>query len=164
MPSVYLETTIPSYLAASPSRDLIVAAHQQITHQWWHTAPVAFELFVSEYTLTEIAAGDPATARVRMSYVDGLTVLRFTDEVLDLADLYERRLGLAGKGRADVPHFAFAVAYNYNMDYLVTWNCSHIANGYVVRRLHVINQELGRSTPIIVTPEELLLPDSGSSQ
>ena len=67
---------------------------------------------------------------------------------------YDHKLGLKGRARADLPHFAFAVAYE--MDYLVTWNCAHIANGEVVRRLREANMELGWFTPLIVTPEEIL--------
>ena len=75
MPTVYLETTIPSYLAAPPSRDLIIAAHQQITHEWWRTARHRFDLYVSESVMDEIRAGDPATAAFRLQIVKGLPVL-----------------------------------------------------------------------------------------
>ena len=74
--------------------------------------------------------------------------------------VYADRLGLLGRGRADLPHFAFAVAYE--MDYLVTWNCKHIANGEMIRRLLDVNAELGRFTPLIVTPEEILESPEGS--
>jgi hypothetical protein len=67
---------------------------------------------------------------------------------------YDRTLGLSGKARADIPHLAYAVAYQ--MDYLVTWNCAHLANGEMIRRLFEANAQLGRSTPLIVTPEEIL--------
>lgn len=154
MASVYIETTIPSYLAARPSRDLVIAAHQQITHEWWLTASDRFELFVSEAVLRETREGNPAYASKRMGIVADLEVLEFTSEVDFLAREYERRVVLAGPAVTDLAHFAFAVAYN--IEYLVTWNCKHIANGQVIKRLAKANQELGRSTPIIVTPEELL--------
>jgi len=154
MSSVYLETTVPSYLVARPSRDLVTAAHQQITHDWWETAKERFDLFVSEAVLDEIRAGDPDYAVQRMEMVAGLDVLAFSDDVETLIRAYHHRLGLVGSAAADLPHFAYAVAYN--MDYLVTWNCKHIANGQVIRRLNVANSELGRPTPVIVTPEELL--------
>ncbi len=153
-PSVYLETTVPSYLAAEPSRDLVVAGHQQTTREWWQTARVRFDLCISEYVLDEIAAGDPIVAAKRLAFVETLTVLNANDEVHALADLYSRRLGLSGKALFDVPHFAFAVAYK--IEYLVTWNCSHIANGMVIRRLNAVNMELGRFCPAIVTPDELM--------
>ncbi len=162
MPSVYLETTIPSYLAAQPSRDLIMAAHQQITHDWWLNARDRFDLYISEAVLNEIRGGDPDAAVRRLAIVNGLPVLQLNDDVRNLVHEYDRRLGLAGRARADLPHFAFAVAYQ--MDYLVTWNCRHIANGEVIRRLLVANAELQRATPLLVTPEEILYtPDEDES-
>ena len=149
-----METTIPSYLAAKPSRDLITAAHQQITHEWWETASDRFELFVSEAVLNEIREGDPQVAGRRLEFVDRIDALEYSDDVDLLIHIYGRRLGLAGSGITDLPHFAYSVAYE--MDYLVTWNCRHIANGEVIKRLTVANLELGRPTPVIVTPEELL--------
>jgi hypothetical protein len=154
MASVYVETTIPSYLAARRSRDLVTAAHQQITHEWWETAKDRFDLYVSEAVLNEIREGDPEYAAKRMEIVADLDVVAFTGEVDQLIREYAKRLVLAGPAIADLPHFAFAVAYN--MDYVVTWNCRHIANGQVIKRLTKANNELGRSTPVIVTPEELL--------
>jgi len=154
MPSVYVETTIPSYLAAYPSRDLVMAAHQQITRDWWRTARERFDLYISEAVLNEIRGGDPEAAARRLEMLGGLPVLALTDDVRNLVREYVPRLGLPGRGRADLPHFAFAVAYE--MDYLVTWNCRHIANGEIIRRLMDANTELNRPTPLIVTPEEIL--------
>jgi len=154
MPSVYLETTIPSYLAARPSRDLVMAAHQQITHDWWLTARDRFDLYISDAVLNEIRGGDPKAAVRRMAIVEGLPVLQLSDDVRTLVHEYDRRLGLVGRARADLPHVAFAVAYR--MDYLVTWNCRHLANGEVIRRLLGANAELRRATPLVVTPEEVL--------
>ena len=154
MPSAYLESTIPSYLAAHPSRDLIAAAHQQITHEWWRDAPKRFDLCISEAVMDEIRSGDPDAVVRRLAIVDKLPILELNDDVRALVRAYDRKLGLAGRARADLPHFAFAVAYK--MDYLVTWNCAHIANGEIVRRLREANVKLNRFTPLIVTPEEIL--------
>jgi hypothetical protein len=154
MATVYLETTIPSYLAADPSRDLIVAAHQQITHEWWRDAPERFELAISEAVLDEIQMGDRALVARRLTFVDEATILPFNQTVQSLIETYSKKLGLTGKARLDVPHFAFAVAYE--IDYLVTWNCAHIANGIVIQRLRCINEAMGLWMPLIVTPEELL--------
>ena len=159
MSSVYLETTVPSYLTARPSRDLVTAAHQQVTHDWWSVAKERFELFVSEAVLDELRAGDPDVAARRVSLVSELPVLAFSEDVEFLIRTYDQGLGLDGSARADLPHFAYAVAYN--MDYLVTWNCSHIANGQVIRRLAVVNRTINRRTPIIVTPEELRAVEPG---
>ena len=154
MLSVYLETTIPSYVAARPSRDLIVAAHQQITDEWWARARTRFKLYVSEAVLAEIRLGDAEYAARRLASVADLEVLAFSEEVSQLIREYSRRLGLSGPASADLPHLAYAVAYR--MDYLVTWNCTHLANGHVIKRLSVVNAELGWPTPVILTPEELM--------
>jgi predicted nucleic acid-binding protein len=156
MPSVYLETTIVSYLAAKPSRDLIIAAHQQITHDWWQSAHARFDLYVSEAVLDEITAGDPDAAARRAMLIENVPVLQFSDDVAQLISEYDGRLGLVGRARADLAHLAFAVAYG--LEYLVTWNCHHLANGEMIRRLRDANDELGRRSPIILTPEELLEP------
>jgi hypothetical protein len=153
MATVYLETTIPSYLASRPSRDLVVAAHQQITHGWWALARNRFELYLSEAVLEEIRAGDAEVAARRLELVRGLPVLALNSEVRELVRVYTRRLGLAPQAAADVVHIAFAVTYR--IDYLVTWNCKHIANGQVISRLIEINSDIGKHTPVILTPEEL---------
>jgi hypothetical protein len=158
MPSVYLETTIPSYLAAYPSSDKVFAGHQQTTHDWWKTAAQRFRLFISEHVLDEIRDGDPDAARRRLEIIDGLPVLTMNDDVRELTREYNHRLGLQGRALGDIPHFAFAVSYK--LDYLVTWNCRHIANAVVIRRLMEANDELGRPTPQIITPEALSDPFS----
>ena len=154
MLTVYVETTIPSYLAASPSRDLVIAGHQQVTHDWWRTARDRFGLYISEAVLSEIRSGDPEAVRRRLAFVDGLPILELNEDVRALVRAYDEGLGLVGRARADVLHIAFAVAYE--MDYLVTWNCAHIANGEVIRRLLELNVAMTRFTPLIVMPEEIL--------
>ncbi|OQX05905.1 MAG: hypothetical protein BWK80_51495 [Desulfobacteraceae bacterium IS3] len=151
---LYLESTIPSYLASLPSRDLIAAAHQQITHEWWLKARSYFEIYVSEAVLEEIRRGDPDAAVRRLAFVEKIPILALTDDVKSVADTYYKELGLPSKARLDVIHIAYAVVYE--SDYLLTWNCNHIANGVVIRKLQALNRTLGHKTPVIVTPEELL--------
>src|SRR3989442_2208691 len=105
MPTVYLETTIPSYLAAHPSRDVVIAGHQQITHDWWRTARDRFDLYISEAVLQEIRAGDPDAAARRLAFVDGLLILSLNEDVRALVQVYDKHLGLIGRGKADLPHF-----------------------------------------------------------
>ncbi len=156
-PSAYLETSIPSYLAARPSADLLIAAHQQVTHEWWRDAPTKYDLYVSEAVLREIRKGDPDAAARRLEFVKELPVLRLNDDIRSLARVYQERTGLGEGAGADMAHVAFAVFYE--ADYLVTWNCAHIANRAVIRKLTEVNRELGRYTPLIVTPEDLVAPD-----
>jgi hypothetical protein len=157
--SLYLETTIPSYLASRPSRDLIVAAHQQITHDWWLQERDNFTLFISEAVLDEISSGDPDASMRRQSFVEDLSILTLTDEVATLAKDYQNQLELPLNAQLDALHFAYAIIYE--IDYLLTWNCKHIANGVIIQRLQTINMATNRHTPIIVTPEELFASPEG---
>ncbi len=151
---VYVETSVLSYLAARPSRDLLTAAHQEITHEWWAVAREGCGLFISEAVLIETRGGDADAAQRREGYARGLTVLPLAQEVADLAEFYRTELKMPIERLADLTHVAFAVVHE--LDYLVTWNCAHIANDQVIRRLVEINGRLGRFTPLIVTPEVYL--------
>ena len=88
MPTVYLETTIPSYLAARPSRDISVAAHQQITHDWWRDARERFDVYISEAVLAEIRLGDPDVVVRRLAVVEGLPIVETNDDVQDLVSIF----------------------------------------------------------------------------
>jgi hypothetical protein len=154
-PTVYLETTVPSYLVAEPSRDVVVAGHQRTTHEWWQTAKDRFQLVNSDIVKEELADGDSKLATRRLAMVSGLEVLASNAQVEALASKYASELGLVGRARKDVPHVAFAVGFE--IDYLVTWNCAHLANAIVMRKLREINVRLGLWLPIICTPEELLV-------
>lgn len=150
---MYLETTIVSYLTARPSRDVVVAGHQETTREWWRTSRARYDLLISEVVLRELQAGDPEAAAMREREVQGIPLLGFSDDIASLAHVYQAELQLPPKAGNDILHIAFAVAYQ--LDYLLTWNCAHIANGHTIKRLATINDRLGRPTPIIVTPEEL---------
>jgi len=154
MPTVYIETTIVSYLTAWPSRDIVIAGHQETTRQWWQTRRTLYDLLVSVVVLRELQVGDPEATRLRMHEVQGVRLLSFNDDITSLARVYQAELQLPPKAGNDILHIAFSVAYE--LDYLLTWNCAHIANGHTIKRLGAINQRLGRYTPVIVTPEELL--------
>jgi len=158
-PSVYVETSVLSYLAARPSRDLLVAAHQQVTHEWWSLARDRFALCVSEVVLDEAREGDPEAAARRLEFVGELPVLDFTGEVRPLAFAYQSRVSLPAEARVDLTHVALAVVHE--IDYLVTWNCRHIANAQVIRRITEVNRELDRFMPLIVTPEGFMDIPSG---
>ncbi|MGB9860160.1 MAG: type II toxin-antitoxin system VapC family toxin, partial [Moorellaceae bacterium] len=128
-PSVYLETTIPSYLAARQSRDIVVAAHQQITREWWTAERKRFRLFVSEAVISECSSGDTEAAARRLSYIEGLPVLAITDSVFKLAKLYLATMLIPLRSEVDALHLACAVIHE--MDYLLTWNCKHLAHGEI---------------------------------
>jgi predicted nucleic acid-binding protein len=152
-PKIYIETSIVSYLTARPSRDIIVAAHQQVTREWWDLQRADFQLFVSAAVKQEAAAGDPTFAAARATALQGITILDITDGAQSLAEQLADRLPLPEKARTDALHIAIAVVHG--MDYLVTWNCRHIANATLRSRIEEVCAEAGYQAPIICTPDEL---------
>ena len=152
--SVYIETSVISYLAARPSRDLLASARQQMTVTWWQERRHAFALHVSELVLTEIEKGNPAAAKKRQEYVCGLPGLTITDEVIVLAERLVRDGGLPEKAADDALHVAVA-AVNA-LDYLLTWNCRHIDNAETKPQIRTICMLAGYQCPEICTPEELM--------
>lgn len=153
-PTLYVETTVLSYLAARPSRDIIVQAHQQITWDWWESERENYELYISEIVLQEIVEGDPIAAQRRESFMGNLVILDMSDAVRNLARELEKFLNLPKRAELDALHLSFAIEYEIN--YLLTWNCSHLANGLIISRLKEFELKTSRVTPVIVTPEELI--------
>jgi hypothetical protein len=155
-PTVYIETTIPSLLTAWPSRDLIVAADQQTTRRWWETRRGQFQTFVSEFVLDEAGQGDKEAAAQRLRVLAECELLKATDEVRSLTlALLDAGL-IPRKAAADAAHIAVAAVHG--MDFLLTWNCRHIANAMIADRVRAVCRERGCKSPIICTPHELMLP------
>lgn len=154
MATVYIESTVVSYCAARPSRDLVVAAHQQITLDWWGNVLPALTPFVSQFVLEEVSRGDPEAAAKRMEIITGIPSLEMLPAIADLAREYFNTIRLPETARTDAFHVALAV--HHGLDYLVTWNCTHIAGGRVRTHVQQINDRRGIATPVICTPEELM--------
>ena len=152
-PTVYIETTVISYLAASPSRDLVVAAHQQITHEWW-TRRDRFELVTSQAVLDEASRGDRDVAGRRVGFLAKIPVLTVSDEVIEFAEQLLREGVVPAKVRSDALHIS-VTAMN-QITYLLTWNCAHIANATVRGKIERTCRAAGLQAPIICTPEELM--------
>lgn len=152
-PTVYLETSVVSYLAAQPSRDLVTAAHQQITHAWWQERRPEFLVFASQVVIDEAAAGDPKMASRRMEILENIPLLEIDARVADLAAALIKRLPLPPRAGADAAHIAAAACHG--MNFLLTWNCSHIANAFLRPKIERICKEQGYSAPVLCTPEEL---------
>lgn len=155
-PRVYVETTIPSYLTAWLSRDLLRAAQQQVTREWWDRRG-AFELFVSPLVLVECQAGDPTAAAERLAAIDGLPLLDQTGEVASLADELTRAVPIPPRAAADAVHIATAAVHG--MHYLLTWNCTHIANAVLRPRIEAVCRAARYEPPVICTPQELTPPE-----
>jgi len=154
MKSVYIETSIPSYLTARASRDLRAAAWQQTTVQWWAQERPKFELFTSELVLAEVREGDTEAAGRREATLGDLPLLTMTDESKELAARLLAEGGMPPQAEADALHVA--VASVHGMDYLLTWNCRHINNAATKPVIRSICAVAGYACPEICTPLELL--------
>ena len=153
-PKVYVETTIISYLAARPSRDLIVAGHQQITHEWWQISRHNFAVVSSQLVAREAGAGDPEAADARLAFLAGLTLLEITEEALTLAQRLLQAKAIPQDFPEDALHVAVAVVNG--IEYLLTWNYKHLANAGMRSKIEATCRELGYEAVIICTPEELM--------
>lgn len=153
LPSVYIETSVISYLAARPSNDLVVAGHQQLTWQWWDQRRDDYRLFVSQPVVDEAARGHPDAARRRLAIVAGMGLLQFDEESIQLSKHILKSGIIPKKAETDAAHVA--IATRHGMEYLATWNCRHIANAIILRRLAELVLEYGYELPIICTPYEL---------
>ena len=151
---LYLETTVISYLTARPSRNLRVVAHQEITADWWARRRVRFDLYVSRLVVDEASAGDVEAAARRLATLDGIPRLELTESVSMLAARLVAEAAIPREAIEDALHVAVAAAHG--MDYLLTWNCRHIANATMRNRIADICAASGVEAPVICTPEELL--------
>lgn len=159
-PSVYLETTIVSYLTARPTRDVTLAAMHEATREWWATARPSFRVFVSELVLEESARGDAEAAERRMSVLRPLDQLDVRPEMLVLAAELSRELQLPPQANADALHIAISAMSG--ISYLLTWNCRHIANAMFRRPITEVCLRFNCVAPAICTPLELFLETSNA--
>ncbi|HAK97548.1 MAG TPA: DNA-binding protein [Planctomycetes bacterium] len=154
MEAVYVETTIFSYLAARPSRDLLIAAHQQTTHDWWSNRRAVFECVISQAVYDEAAAGDADAAARRMVFIKGLPMLEATEDAERLARAILENGAVPMQAARDAAHIAIATVNA--VEYLLTWNCTHLANAQIMRKVSAVCNAEGFSMPVICTPEELM--------
>lgn len=150
---IYIETTIVSYLTGRPSRDVVIAGHQQSTHEWWDTRRTSYELCTSELVLVEAASGDPQAAHHRLDVLNDMGLLETTGEAMDLAQALVEAGALPENAADDALHIA--VAADHAIPYLLTWNCRHLANATMRAIIESVCAARGFKAPIICTPEEL---------
>jgi hypothetical protein len=153
METVYVETTVVSYLVSHPSRDLVVAAHQQLTREWWHRRRQLFACFISDVVLDEAGDGDTEQAALRLKALEDIPKLAATAEGERLAAAFLAGV-LSAKAAGDAAHLAIATVGK--VKYLLTWNCNHLANAQLLDRLEPIAATAGFKLPRVCTPEELM--------
>ncbi len=154
---VYIESSVVGYLTARPSRTILGAAHQQITLAFWETK-LTYDLFVSEAVLRECASGDPDAAQKRLGVLKSVPLLLINERALQIAEALVELKIVPEKAAIDALHIAIATVHS--MDYLLTWNCRHIANPEIQRGIAAYVERIGLHLPFICTPEELLGADN----
>lgn len=156
-PTVYVENSVISYLTARRAQKNVRAAgHQDVTRDWWKNKRQAFELYASAVVVEEAQDGDAEAAAARLEMITELILLEVTQEARDLAAVLLRETQLPAKATADALHIATAAVHG--MDYLITWNCKHIANAVIFRSVERACRKRGYEPPVLCTPEELMEP------
>ena len=150
---IYIESTIPSYLVARPARDLLQAARQQTSRDWWELKRQQHELFTSEIVLAEISEGEAVMAKQRLEAMQGIKIVRVTDDTEALTRRILESGLLPAAADRDAAHIALATIYE--MDILLSWNCRHIANASIQGRLRRLAEQMGLALPVLCTPDEL---------
>lgn len=151
--TVYIETSIIGYLTARPSNNLILMANLEATRQWWDRR-IQFSLYISQVVLDEVARGDREIATKRLELLSDFPLLEVSAEVQNLAEQFLIKSNLPPKAADDALHIAAATVYG--LDYLLTWNCKHIANAQIQKKLAQISFDAGYELPTICTPYELM--------
>lgn len=158
MTTLYIETSIVSYLRQRPSAQVVMAARQLLTHQWWDDERGNYELVTSQFVLDEASTGDPVLAAQRLQSLEGIPLLPRDPRIGVIANEIMSRAILPSKATIDALHIAMVA--HHRIQYLLTWNCKHIANAKILPRIHDALTDLGCPIPIICTPEEMVDDDS----
>jgi hypothetical protein len=153
-PKIYIETSIVSYLTSEPSNDIRVAANQQVTREWWNDKRFQYNLFISEFVVAEVSLGDQQEAKKRVTVIKEISQLKATEDVWGLGKKFMDDGPIPAKAEIDAYHIAVATVNG--IEYLLTWNCSHIANAVMRPKIEAICREQNFEPPIICTPQELL--------
>ncbi|MCL1469240.1 type II toxin-antitoxin system VapC family toxin [Argonema antarcticum] len=152
--TVYIETSIIGYLTIRPNNNLILMANSEATREWWDTRRHQFDLYISEVVLDEVARGDVEIANRRLEILQDFPLLTVNESVQNLAAQFLAKSNLPPKAADDALHIAVATVYS--LDYLLTWNCKHIANAQIQKKLLQISNDAGYELPTICTPYELM--------
>jgi len=152
--TVYIETSVISYLTALPSRDIIVAANQQATREWWQTRKPDFDIYISQLVIQEASAGDSEAISRRQEILEGLANLNISQEAITLAERLVKEKAIPEQAAEDALHIALAAVNG--MDYLITWNFKHIANATMRANVELVCRLNDYEPPIICSPLELM--------
>lgn len=154
---VYVETTVVSYLTARPSRDLMVAGHQNTTRELWLKLTTDFETYISALVYEEAERGDPQQAKLRIEALKPFRMLDTDEEAQALAEKIIAGKGIPEEYPEDALHIAVAAVNG--VDVLITWNFAHLNNPFTRMIVRQIVENEGYLCPEICSPEELLEVD-----
>lgn len=154
---MYLETSVISYLVGwLNQRSILVAHNQEFTREWWALRRQEYELFSSVVAVAEAGKGDASLANERLVFLHETTLLDVSESSLRLADELLRRTRIPAKAAVDALHVAIAAVHG--MDYLISWNCTHIVNANILPQVYGVCRSAGFEPPLVCTPQELLEP------
>ncbi|MCL2602959.1 MAG: type II toxin-antitoxin system VapC family toxin [Defluviitaleaceae bacterium] len=153
MKSLYIETTIPSLATSKPSRDMIIAGRQATTIFFWESERHKYDLYTSQYVMDECLQGDIEAAKRRLKFLEGITIISRSEQISGLANEYQKLLNMPDKSKIDCFHLAVCVISK--MDYLMSWNCTHLGINTFIR-IQKYNEVNSLLTPVLLTPEALL--------
>lgn len=154
MRSIYIETSVVSFLRENPSASPESVERQRITRRWWSLHRHRYELVTSQYVVDEANMGNPARAQERVQYLAGIPLVALSSEIDELAAQIMARAILPKDAIVDALHIASAAVSR--VDYLLTWNCSHIANPMILPRVFRALGDFGLPYPVICTPKDML--------
>lgn len=157
MSSVYIETSIVSYLRARRASHMVAAARQILTKRWWSDERSKYTVVTSQYVIDEASMGDAVLAQERLLHLVDLPLLAVDPEIVNVADALMVSAALPRKAEADALHIAIAAWHG--VDYLLTWNCTHLANARTLPIIHRVLRDRDVPAPIICTPENLMSDD-----
>jgi predicted nucleic acid-binding protein len=151
--SVYIETTIVGHLTSRLSSNAIIAGQMLATRRWWQNSAQHFDLYISQAVIDEAQRGDPTAAAERLEAIKSVPLVPITDAAAALASLLVKRHALPLKAQTDALHLATAATNG--LEYLLTWNCRHLANATLRAKIQQVCRDWGFEPPIICTPYEL---------
>jgi len=151
---IYIETTVVSYLTAKPSRDIMIAGHQEATRELWVKLLSGYEAYISALVFQEAGRGDPVQARARLSAIAKLPMLDINDEAQSLAEKIITQKGIPAEYPDDALHIAIAAVNG--IEVIITWSFAHLNNPFTRKKVRKIVDAEGYSCPEVCSPEELL--------
>lgn len=156
-PLVYIETTIPSFFFEVRVEPEMVA-RRNWTREWWSSYRHLYALATSDAVIAELEEGDYESRDDAVDLLNGIELLETPDEIADIIDVYLDNCVMPRERLGDALHLALA-SY-HKCDFLMTWNCRHIANANKFEHIRIVNTRMGLFVPALVTPMELCMEDA----